>query len=168
MAATLLGEFLVNTSGDLPVKGTMAPDFVLTGNDLADVHLKDFAGKKVVLNIFPSIDTRVCAESMREFNRRVAALQNTVVLCISKDLPFAMKRFCGLEGIDKDKVITLSDFRDKGFAKTYGVEMVDGTMQGLFARSIVVIGTDGKVRHTELVPSVGQAPDYDAALKAVE
>ncbi len=165
MAYIKLGEFVVNTSGNLPTKGSTAPDFTLTGNDLKDVSLKSFVGKNVVLNIFPSIDTRVCAESMREFNKRVAALNNTVVLCISKDLPFAMKRFCGSEGIDK--VITLSDFRNKGFSKTYGVEMIDGDLAGLFARAIVVIADDGKVKYTELVPSIGQAPDYDAAAKAV-
>ena len=165
MGYTKLGEFVVHTSGDLPAKGSTAPNFTLTGNDLKEVSLKDFTGKNVVLNIFPSIDTRVCAESMREFNKRASALDNTVVLCISKDLPFAMKRFCGAEGIDK--VITLSDFRNKGFAKSYGVEMIDGNMEGLFARAIVVIGPDGKVNHHEMVPSVGQAPDYDAALKAI-
>ena len=165
MAFTRLGEFVIKTSGELPAVGSTAPDFVLTGNNLDNVTLKDFAGKHVVLNIFPSIDTKVCAESMREFNKRVVALNNTVVLCISKDLPFAMKRFCGAEGIDR--VITLSDFRDKGFAKAYGVEMTEGAMEGLFARSIVVIGSDGKVKYNEMVPSVGQPPDYDAALKAV-
>ena len=166
MAYTKLGELVVKTSGDLPAKGSVAPAFTLSGNDLKDVSLKDFAGKNVVLNIFPSIDTRVCAESMREFNKRAASLNNTVVLCISKDLPFAMKRFCGAEGIER--VITLSDFKDKGFAKTYGVEMIDGAMEGLFARAIVVIGPDGKVKYNELVPVIGQAPNYDAPLKVVE
>ena len=111
------------------------------------------------------MDTSTCAASVREFNKRAASLQNTVVLCISKDLPFAMKRFCGAEGIDK--VIMLSDFRNKGFSKFYGVEMVDGGMAGFFARAIVVVGADGKVKYTEMVPKVGQEPDYDAALKAV-
>ena len=166
MAFTKLGEFVIKTSGDLPAVGSTAPDFILTGNNLDKVNLKDFAGKNVVLNIFPSIDTRVCAESMREFNKRAAALSNTVVLCISKDLPFAMKRFCCAEGIER--VTTLSDFRNKGFAKNYGVEMTEGAMEGLFARSIVVIGPDGKVKYNEMVPSVGQSPDYDAALKAVK
>lgn len=166
MAFTKLGEFVIKTSGDLPAVGSTAPDFILTGNSLEKVTLKDFAGKHVVLNIFPSIDTKVCAGSMREFNQRVASLNNTVVLCISKDLPFAMKRFCGAEGIDK--VVTLSDFRDKGFSKTYGVEMTEGAMEGLFARVIVVIGPDGKVKYNEMVPSIGQPPDYDAALKAVK
>ncbi len=165
MAQTKLGENTVNTSGNLPGMGSIAPDFTLTGNDLKDVSLRNFAGKNVVLNIFPSVDTGVCAASVREFNKRASALNNTVVLCISKDLPFAMKRFCGAEGIDK--VVTLSDFRNKGFSKTYGMEMIDGGMAGFFARSVVVIGSDGKVRHTEVVPSVGQEPNYDAALKSL-
>lgn len=117
------------------------------------------------MNIFPSIDTRTCAASVREFNKRAADLSNTFVLCISKDLPFAMRRFCGAEGIDK--VITLSDFRNLGFSKAYGVEMIDGAMTGLHARCIVVIGADGMVKHTEIVPTIGQEPDYDSALKVI-
>lgn len=120
MAQTKLGENTVNTSGNLPESGSQAPDFILTGNDLKDITLSQFAGKKVVLNIFPSIDTGVCAASVREFNKRASGLKNTVVLCVSKDLPFAMKRFCGAEGINN--VITASDFRNRGFAKAYGVE----------------------------------------------
>jgi thiol peroxidase len=135
------------------------------GNDLKEVSLKDHAGKNVVLNIFPSVDTRVCATSVREFNKRAAGLQNTVVLCISKDLPFAMRRFCGAEGIDK--VVTLSDFRNRGFTDSYGVEMVDGGMAGLMARAIVVIDLQGKIKYTELVPVIGQEPNYDAALNAI-
>ncbi len=165
MAQTKLGENTVNTSGNLPSVGSAAPEFILTGNDLKDVSSKNFAGKNLVLNIFPSIDTGVCATSVREFNKRAASLNNTVVLCISKDLPFAMKRFCGAEGIDK--VITLSDFRNRGFSNNYGIEMIDGKMAGTFARAMVVIGTDGKVKHTELVPAIGQEPNYDAALKAL-
>ncbi len=165
MAQTKLGENTVNTVGNLPAVGSVASDFTLTGNDLKDVSSRNFAGKNVVLNIFPSVDTGVCAASVREFNKRAAGLNNTVVLCISKDLPFAMRRFCGAEGIDK--VTTLSDFKNKGFSKGYGMEMVDGAMAGFFARSIVVIGVDGKVKYTEVVPSVGQEPNYDAALKAI-
>lgn len=165
MAQTKLGENTVNTAGNLPAIGSTAPDFTLTGNDLKDVKLSSFAGKKVVLNIFPSIDTGVCATSVREFNKRATNLDNTVVLSISKDLPFAFKRFCGAEGIDK--VITLSDFRNKGFAKDYGMEMIDGGMSGFFARSIVVLDEHGKVKHTEVVPAVGQEPNYEAALKAL-
>lgn len=165
MAQTKLGDRVVNTAGELPAVGSTAPPFSLAGNDLKEVSLAQFAGKNVVLNIFPSIDTRTCAMSVREFNKRAASLENTVVLCIAKDLPFAMRRFCGAEGIDK--VITLSDFRNPEFAKSYGVLMVDGGMMGLFARCIVVIGTDGKVKHTEMVPTIGQEPDYESALRAI-
>jgi thiol peroxidase len=165
MAQIKLGENVVNTSGNLPSVGSLAPDFALTGNDLKDMTLKAHAGKNVVLNIFPSLDTGVCASSVREFNKRAASLDNTVVLCISKDLPFAMRRFCGAEGIDK--VVTLSDFRNRGFSKAYGVEMTDGAMIGFFARCVIVVGTDGKVKYTELVPVIGQEPNYDAAVKAI-
>jgi thioredoxin-dependent peroxiredoxin len=165
MAQTKLGENIVNTIGDLPAVGSIAPSFTLTGNDLTDVRSNTFAGKNVVLNIFPSIDTRVCPMSVREFNKRIASYPNAVVLCIAKDLPFAMKRFCGAEGIDK--AITLSDFRNHGFAKAYGVELIDGGFKGLLARAIVVIDAAGKVKHTELVPTIGQEPDYDSALKAL-
>ena len=166
MAQTKLGENTVNTIGNLPPTGSIAADFTLTGIDLKDVSLNQYAGKNVILNIFPSIDTGVCATSVREFNKRAAELSDTVVLCISKDLPFAFKRFCGAEGIDK--VVALSDFRGRGFSKIYGVEMTDGGLTGLFARSIVVIGKDGKVKYTELVPSIGQEPNYDAALNQLE
>ncbi len=168
MAQTKLGENTVNTAGSLPTVGSMAPDFQLAGNDLRDMNLKSFSGKNLILNIFPSIDTSTCATSVREFNKRAASIPNTVVLCIAKDLPFAMRRFCGAEGIDKDKVITLSDFRNKGFSKAYGMEMIDGGLSGLFARAIVVINPDGKVAHTELVPTIGQEPDYETALEAVK
>ena len=165
MAQTKLGENIVKTNGDLPAIDSSAPDFTLTGNDLKDVSSKDFAGKNIVLNIFPSIDTRVCALSVREFNKRASDLSNTVVLCISKDLPFAFKRFCGAEGISN--VVTLSEFRNKDFSKNYGVEMIDGGMNGLFARAIVVIDKQGKVKYTELVPVIGQEPNYEDALKAI-
>jgi thiol peroxidase len=165
MAQTKLGETVVNTIGELPAVGSIAPAFTLTANDLTDIKLESFAGKKVVLNIFPSIDTRVCSTSVREFNKRVVAYPDTVVLCIAKDLPFAMKRFCGAEGIDK--VITLSDFRNYGFGKTYGVDLVDGGFKGLHARAVVVIDPTGKIKHTELVPVIGQEPDYETALKVL-
>ncbi len=165
MAQTKFGDLTVNTVGNLPAVGAAAPDFTLTGNDMKDVSLKDFAGKNVVLNIFPSVDTGVCAASVREFNKRAAALTNTSVVCVSKDLPFAMKRFCGAEGIDK--VITASDFRNRGFSKNYGVELADGPFAGLEARAVVVIDAQGKVKYTELVPAVGQEPNYEAALKAL-
>jgi thioredoxin-dependent peroxiredoxin len=165
MAHTKLGPNPANTVGELPSVNSSAPAFVLTNNDMKDVSLKDFAGKKVVLNIFPSVDTGVCAASIREFNKRVASLDNTVILCISKDLPFAQKRFCGAEGIDK--AITLSDFRSRGFGKAYGVELSDSAFAGLFARAVVVLDANGKVKYTELVPQIGEEPNYEAALKAL-
>jgi thioredoxin-dependent peroxiredoxin len=165
MALTKLGPNDANTAGDLPAIGSSAVDFTLTATNMKDVSLKDFAGKNVVLNIFPSVDTTTCATSVREFNKRVASIDNTVVLCISKDLPFAQKRFCGAEGIDR--AITLSDFRNRGFGKIYGVELETSAFAGLFARSVVVIDSSGKVKYTELVPQIGQEPDYEAALKAI-
>lgn len=165
MALTKLGPNDANTVGNLPAVGSQAADFVLTGNDMKDVSLKNFAGKNVVLNIFPSVDTGVCATSVREFNKRVASKDNTVVLCVSKDLPFAQKRFCGAEGIDR--AITLSDFRNRGFGNVYGVELKDSGFAGLFARAVVVIDATGKVKHTELVPQIGEEPNYEAALKAI-
>ncbi len=165
MAQTKLGPNPATTIGELPAVQSSAPDFVLTANDMKDVSLKDFAGKNVVLNIFPSVDTGVCATSVREFNKRVAEMDNTVVLCIAKDLPFAMKRFCGAEGIDR--AITLSDFRSRGFGKAYGIELTDSAFAGLFARAVVVLDPAGKVKHTELVPQIGEEPNYEAALKAI-
>lgn len=129
------------------------------------LSLKDFVGKNVVLNIFPSVDTSTCATSVREFNKRVTSIDNTVVLCISKDLPMAQKRFCGAEGIDK--AITLSDFRNRGFGMAYGVELLDSSFAGLFARAVIVIDSTRKVKYTELVPQIGNEPNYEAALKAI-
>jgi len=165
MALTKLGPNDANTVGNLPTVGSAAPDFKLTANDLSDVSFSEYAGKNVVLNIFPSVDTGVCATSVREFNKRVAALDNTVILCISKDLPFRQKSFCGAEGIDK--AVTLSDFKGRGFGKAYGVELVDSGFAGLFARAVVVIDTHGTVKYTELVPQIGEEPNYEAALKAL-
>lgn len=165
MAQTKLGNDIVHTSGDLPAVDSKAPEFTLAANDLSEKNLKSYAGKNVILNIFPSIDTRVCAMSVREFNKRASVYPETVVLCIAKDLPFAFKRFCGAEGIAN--VETLSDFRNKGFSQDYGVEMTNGGMAGLFARAIVVIDKTGKVKHTELVPAIGQEPNYDAALESI-
>lgn len=165
MALTKLGPQDANTIGNLPAVGSSAPDFTLTSNDMKDVSFREFAGKNIVLNIFPSVDTGICAASVREFNKRVASMQNTVVLCISKDLPFAQKRFCGAEGIDK--VMTLSDYRSRGFGKSYGVELIDSGFVGLFARAVIVIDPSGKVKYTELVPQIGQEPNYDAAVKAI-
>ena len=153
-----------NTVGELPAVGSAAPAFALTGVDLGPVSNEQFGGKAVVLNIFPSIDTPVCATSVRTFNERAAADGATVVN-VSKDLPFAQKRFCGSEGIEN--VSTASAFRD-GFGEDYGVTISDGPMAGLLARAIVVIGADGNVAYTELVPEIAQEPDYDAALAAAK
>lgn len=165
MTQVKLGENTVNISGNLPPVGSAAPDFSLAGADLKDQSLKQYSGKNIILNIFPSVDTRVCAMSVREFNKRAASMDNSVVLCVSKDLPFAQKRFCAAEGISN--VVMLSDFRDKGFSKNYGVEMLDGGMANLHARAIVVIDPQGKVKYTELVPVIGQEPDYDKALSSL-
>ncbi len=165
MAQTKLGEHVANTIGELPSVGSTAPDFILTGSDLKDILSKQFEGKNIVLNIFPSVDTSTCAASVRQFNKRAASLTDTIVVCVSKDLPFAMRRFCGAEGIDR--VMLASDFRNRGFSKNYGVELVDGGFAGLCARAVVVIDSQGKVKYTELVPQIGQEPDYDAALSAI-
>jgi len=164
MAETKFKGAPVQTSGDLPAVGSAAPDFTVTGANLADVNLADYAGRRVVLNIFPSIDTGVCASSVRRFNELAAGLENTTVLCVSADLPFALGRFCGAEGIEN--VVTGSTFRSD-FADTYGTEMLDGPLAGLNARSVVVVDVDGTVVHTELVPDITQEPDYDATVKAL-
>ncbi|HRG08320.1 MAG TPA: thiol peroxidase [Cyclobacteriaceae bacterium] len=165
MALTKLGPNDANTNGNLPAVGSVAPDFILTSADMKDVKLSDHKGKNIVLNIFPSVDTNVCAASVHEFNKLAASVANTVILCVSKDLPFAQKRFCGAEGIDK--VYLVSDFRSRGFGKNYGVELIDTAFAGLFARAVVVIDTTGKIKYTELVPQIGEEPDYDSALKAI-
>ncbi len=161
MATTAFQGSPVHTSGDLPAPGSTAPEFSLTGANLADVTRP--AGR-VVLNIFPSIDTGVCATSVRTFNQLAAGLEDTTVVCVSADLPFALGRFCGAEGIDN--VVTGSTFRSS-FGADYGVTMTDGVLAGLLARSVVVLDADGKVLHTELVPEITQEPDYDAALAAL-
>lgn len=165
MAQTKLGDTVVDIDGELPAVGAPAPEFKLAGTDFREMTLKDYAGKNVILNIFPSIDTRVCATSVREFNKLATTVPNTVVLSVSKDLPFAHKRFCAAEGIDN--VELLSDFLNKGFSKNYGVLMTTGGFTGLHARAIVVIDRNGIVRHTELVPAIGQEPNYEAALKSI-
>jgi thiol peroxidase len=156
----------INTVGTLPAVGSKAPDFKLTKTDLSDVSLKDFAGKKVILNIFPSIDTGVCATSVRKFNQEAANLPNTVVVGVSKDLPFAHKRFCGAEGITG--VVTTSDLREGSFGKSYGVTMSEGPLAGLLSRSVVVLDEKGTVKYTEQVPEITQEPDYAKALAAVK
>jgi thiol peroxidase len=155
----------IHTNGDLPALGTKAPDFTLTAGDLKDVTLADFKGKKKILNIVPSLDTPVCATSTRKFNETAGQLPNTVVLVISADLPFAQKRFCTTEGLKN--VIPLSLIRGKHFAKDYGVFIEDGLLAGITARAVLVRDENDKVIHRQLVPEIGQEPDYDAALKAV-
>jgi thiol peroxidase len=153
----------INTVGELPAVGSPAPGFTLTGTDLGEVSNSQFRGNAVLLNIFPSVDTPVCATSVRTFNERVAA-GGVSVLCVSNDLPFAQTRFCGAEGIEN--VAMASAFRD-GFGKDYGVAIADGPFAGLLARAIVVIDADGNVAYTELVPEIAQEPNYDAALAAL-
>jgi thiol peroxidase len=152
----------VQTSGSLPANGTTAPAFRLVAADLSEKTLADYKGKRVILNIFPSIDTGVCAASVRTFNQQAAALDNTVVLCISKDLPFAQGRFCAAEGIENVQV--LSEFRDTNFSDAYGVKMVDGPLQGLMSRAVVVLNENGEVVYSEQVPEITQEPNYDAAI----
>lgn len=156
----------VNTIGDLPVVGSKAPDFSLVGTNLADVKNTDFAGKRLVLNIFPSLDTATCAASVRRFNVEASNLENTTVVCISKDLPFAHGRFCAAEGIKN--VVSASEFRGNAFAKAYGVMIVDSPLQGLLARSVVVLDTDGTVLHSQLVPEIVDEPDYQSALDSLK
>lgn len=157
---TLQGQ-PIRIDGTFPAVGQTAPDFVLADNDLSDKTLADFAGKRKVLNIFPSIDTGVCATSVRQFNQRAAALDNAVVLCIAADLPFAMVRFCGAEGIDN--VVTLSSFRSS-FAQDYGVAIADSPLRGLTARSVLVLDENNRVIYAQLVPEIKNEPNYDAAL----
>ena len=164
MANTAFRGSPVTTVGELPQVGDAAPDFQLTGADLADVARADLSGARVVLNIFPSIDTGVCAASVRRFNELAAALPDTRVVCVSADLPFALGRFCGAKGIDN--VTAASTFRSS-FGADYGVTMADGPLRGLLARSVVVLDAAGSVIYTELVPEIAQEPDYDAAVAAL-
>lgn len=166
MATVTLGGNSVVVNGNFPKKGDTAPEFTLTSKDLKDVGLKDFAGKRKVLNIVPSLDTPVCAKSTRVFNEKTAALPDTVVLVISADLPFAAGRFCTAEGINN--VITLSTVRGRDFASKYGVELADGPLKGLTARAVVVLDAQNKVLHSQLVPEIKNEPDYDAALAALK
>lgn len=162
MARLTLNGTAVESIGKLPQNGTQAPAFTLVGADLAEVKLADFSGKRVVLNIFPSIDTPVCAASVRRFNKLAGEASNTVVLCISADLPFASGRFCETEGLKNVK--TLSVFRSPEFGKAYGVTITTGALAGLLSRAIVIVGADGKVMYTQQVEEITQEPDYDAAL----
>ena len=173
MAEVTLHGTVIHTSGTLPALGSHAPEFSLTGTDLKDVTLKDFSGKTVVLNIFPSLDTGVCAASVRRFNAEAVKLsdrsasggKDTVVLCISADLPFAHKRFCETEGIAN--VVNLSDMRNKDFGKLYGITIISGPLAGLLSRAVVVLDNQGVVRYTEQVPKIEQEPDYQAALSEI-
>jgi len=151
----------VHTSGDLPAVGKAAPAFTLTKTDLTDAELGSYAGRRVVLNIFPSLDTAVCATSLRKFNAMATTVANATVLCVSADLPFAAKRFCTAEGLDH--LVPASCFRNPDFAVAYGVLLVDGPMRGLLARAVVVLDEGGKVLHSELVPELTHEPDYEAA-----
>jgi thioredoxin-dependent peroxiredoxin len=165
MAKITLKGNPVNTSGSLPAKGSAAPDFKLVKSDLGSLSLSELKGKKLILNIFPSLDTAVCATSVRKFNQLAAGKPNVTVLAISKDLPFAHTRFCTTEGITN--VTALSGFRDSEFGKLYGVDIIDGPLAGVYARSIVVVDEKGNVAYNELVPEITQEPDYDAALAAL-
>ena len=156
----------IQTAGDLPTVGSIAPDFTIVKEDLSPASLAGFKGKKVVLNIFPSLDTPVCAASVRRFNVEAAKFNHTVVLCISRDLPFAQKRFCAAEGINN--VITGSEYRDSSFSDAYGILITNSPLAGLFSRAIVVIDEQGKIVYTEQVPEIAQEPDYDKALAALK
>jgi thiol peroxidase len=165
MATITLQGNACNTNGDLPGVGSTAPDFTLVDVKLNDVHLADYAGKKKLLNIVPSLDTPTCATSTKKFNELVAERDDVVVLVVSADLPFASGRFCGIEGLDN--VVPLSLMRGKGFAKDYGVLITDGPLAGITARAVVALDADNRVVYTQLVPEIADEPDYDAALAAL-
>lgn len=166
MATITLQGNTLHTSGELPGIGSHAPDFVLVGADLKDVTLADFKGRRILMNIFPSLDTPTCAQSTRRFNEAAGRLTDSVLLMISADLPFAMSRFCTAEGIDH--VRTLSMMRSRNFAKDYGVLITDGPLAGITARAVVVTDETARVVHTELVSEIANEPDYDAALKSLQ
>jgi thioredoxin-dependent peroxiredoxin len=165
MAKIKLGDNTIETSGNLPKVGEKAPEFELTARDLSSKLLSDYKGSRVVMNIFPSIDTNVCATSVRKFNEKATGLENTKVLCISKDLPFAQQRFVNDEELNN--VTNLSDFRDGNFGKNYGVEMTSGALRGLHSRAVIVLDEDGKVIYNQQVPAIGDEPDYLSALKTL-
>ncbi|MEO9322104.1 thiol peroxidase [Nocardioides sp. C4-1] len=162
MATTALGGTPVHTVGELPAVGATAPAFTLTGSDFSEVTLAP--GTRTVLNIFPSVDTGVCAASVKKFNELAASLDDTQVVCVSADLPFAQARFCGAEGIDK---VTAASAFKSSFGTDYGVALIDGKFEGLLARAVVVVGSDGTVLHSQLVPEIGTEPDYDAAVASL-
>lgn len=165
MAEITLGGNPIHTLGELPAVGTKAPDFSLTANDLSVKRLTDFSGKKVILNIFPSLDTSTCATSVRTFNEKASSLDNTIVICVSRDLPFAQSRFCGAEGLKN--VITLSDFANGSFGKDYALEITDGPMVSLHSRAIVVIDENGTISYTEQVGEIADEPNYEAAISSL-
>jgi thioredoxin-dependent peroxiredoxin len=165
MASITLGGNPINTNGELPKVGSKAPEFQLVKTDLSTTTLADFAGTRLVLNIFPSIDTPTCATSVRTFNAQASAMENTQVLCISRDLPFAQKRFCGAEGLEN--VLNLSDFKTGSFGKDYGLEIVDGPLAGLHSRVVVVLDENGVVTYTEQVGEIADEPNYEAALASL-
>jgi thiol peroxidase len=166
MATTKFKGNDVSTCGDLPEIGNQSPDFTLVNSDLARVSLENFSGKRIIMNIFPSIDTPVCAMSVRRFNQEAAKLNNCAVLCISKDLPFAQKRFCGSEGIEN--VVTLSAMVGDDFGKNYGVLLTDGPLSGLLARAIIIIDETGKIVYSELASEITAEPDYEKALSKIK
>ncbi len=155
----------VHTVGDLPEKGSQLKDVTLVANDLSEKSISDFSGKRLILSLFPSINTGVCADAVRNFNKKAAGLNDAVVLCISKDLPFAQAQFCGAEGIEN--VVTLSDFRSD-LGQVYGVQMTDGPLKGLLSRAVIVTDDQGKIVYTEQVQEITDEPDYDAALEAAK
>ncbi len=165
MATVTLKGNTLNTIGNLPQNQSKAENIELVKTDLSALNLTDYLGKKVVLNIFPSVDTGVCAQSVRQFNKDLSSLENTVVICISKDLPFAQNRFCAAEGLDN--VIMASDYRTD-FGKVYGVQMIDGPLKGLLARAVVVLNEEGTIVYSELVPEITIEPNYEAAIQAIK
>lgn len=164
MAETAFRGTPVQTVGELPAVGATAPSFALVGQDLSDVTSEGLSGTRVVLNIFPSVDTGVCAASVRKFNEIAAGLENTAVVCVSKDLPFAQARFCGAEGIEN---VTMGSAFRSDFGADYGLQQTDGPLAGLLARAVIVLDGAGSVLHAQLVPEIGQEPDYDAAVAAL-
>ena len=166
MADFMLKGNQFHTVGELPAEGSPAPDFAVTKTDLSELTVADLKGQRTVLNIFPSLDTDVCAASVRRFNTEVSGLDNTTVVCVSMDLPFAHKRFCTVEGLEN--VVSASDFRTGDFGRSYGVRIDDGPLAGLLARSVVVLDAEGKVIHSQLAPETVEEPDYDAVLAALK
>ena len=156
----------INTAGNLPPIGNQAPNFKLTPIDLVDISLSQYKGKKIILNVFPSIDTNICAASVRRFNKEASELENTIVLCISRDLPFAHKRFCGTEGLEN--VVSLSEYRDRNFSEAYKLDFIDGPLRGLLSRVVIVLDENHKIVYSEQVKETTEEPNYQAALEALK